>query len=124
MQKFNSLDECRLYWHQLVTAWQESGLTQAEFARRRKVSIKSLSYWVRHNRKLLISKVPKLADAQAVDVPQAHLVSLDHLVDATPKKPSTRTLILRIGRKFRIVIPAGFCPATLGKLVQTLEQLP
>lgn len=124
MQNFNSLDECRLYWHQLVAAWQKSGLTQAEFARLRKVSVKSLSYWVRRNRKLLISKVPKLADVQVGRSHQVKLVSLSHLVDSTHKKPSNRTLVLRIGRKFRIAIPAGFCPETLGKVVQTLEKLP
>lgn len=127
MKTFQSLRECRQYWNQMVKNYIQSGLTQAEFARRNTVSIKSLFYWISRSRKkqsFAVQALPaesELASAHA-EKPLVKFVPLPlHAVPRQRIVPAAKRLILRIGGKFRLSIPAGFCPETLANVVRILE---
>ena len=127
MKTFQSLKERRQYWDQAVKNYSQSGLTQAEFARRNAVSIKSLSYWISRSRKNQsfagqgLAAESERAPAPA-EQPLVKFVPLPvHVVSHQGVVPEAKRLILRIGGKFRLSIPAGFCPETLASVVRILE---
>ena len=129
MQKFSSPDACRLFWFQQVAAWQKSGLSQAEFARQRHISIKSLSYWIRRGRKASLSGQNTDQGKQEISAPgksaSAGFVALPVQIALRPQEtPPAGKLTLRIGAEYRITIPPDFCPETLERVVRTLRQLP
>lgn len=129
MQKFSSPDACRLYWFQQVAAWQKSGLSQAEFARQRNVSIKSLSYWIRRVRKGSLSGQTADQGKKEICSPakpaSVGFVALPVQIASHPLKTQpVGKLTLRIGAQYRITIPPGFCPEALEKVVRTLRHLP
>jgi len=45
MEKRGSLEERRGFWEQHLREWKSSGVSQAEFCRRNKLSLKSFVYW-------------------------------------------------------------------------------
>lgn len=129
MQKFSSPDACRLYWFQQVSAWQKSGLSQAEFARQRHISLKSLSYWIRRGRKGNSPEQNFDQGRKEISVPEkpasAGFVALPVQIALRPQKtPPVGKLTLRIGAEYRIIIPPDFCTETLEKVVRALRQLP
>ena len=127
MKTFQSLRECRQYWNQVVKNYSQSGLSQAEFARRNAVSIKSLFYWIsRHRKKQSFAVLGLTAEGKCVSAPAEQplvkFVPLPvHVVPHQRVVPTAKRLILRIGGKFRLSIPAGFCPETLASVVRILE---
>lgn len=52
MDLFGNLAQRRGYWKCHLSAWRKSGLSQAEYARQRKISPKSLSYWAQRSGKV------------------------------------------------------------------------
>ena len=139
MEVFESLGQRRRYWGRVVSAWQKSGLTQAEFCRQKVISPKSISYWVRQARKgkragLLLSAgeggtggQSDLPAVQFVAIPPALVTEPQNLgrPGATPPKNSSGgKLVLRIGKNFRVTIPADFSPEALATVVRILEGQP
>lgn len=128
MQKFASPHACRMYWFQQVSAWQKSGLSQAEFARQRHISIKSLSYWIRRDRKTRLPEQNADQGKKEISGPvksgSAGFIALPVQIALRPQQtPPAGQLTLRIGAEYRITIPSDFCSETLEKVVRTLRQL-
>ncbi len=128
----------------LVADFEQSGLTQAAYARRHGVSDKSISYWVRRIRNLRIS-AQGLPSAPA---PQA-TPSLVHVANVGPegaispvRDPSPLSMTMTepvpprlprvgagVGIEIRcgtrsLVVGPGFDRELLGEVVRFLEELP
>jgi hypothetical protein len=110
-----------LRWNALLNDFRRSGLTQAEFCRRRQVSLHSF-------RKHLYQPGPSQT-AASDDRPAAaadhHFLPVTIRPDPTPPitdSPCHLELILRDGR--RIAVAPGFDPLTLRRLIAVVEQPP
>ena len=139
MKVFQSLVERRQHWQGVVSTWRKSGLSQAEFCRQKGLSPKSLSYWARRGRGgrpvnrsssgprdgMPVGQQDHSA-VRFVPIPSA-LVVADQKPEGTvvppPKAPSSGQFLLRIGRRFRLTIPADFRPEGLAAVVRILEGL-
>lgn len=126
---------CEPDWPTVVAEFRRSGLTQAEFCRRRHLPIDAFRYRLygpRHRRRRPIAPDPQAA-------PSASLASkpgrsstpqfLPVLVRPRPITPAQHLhsqapapLELVLGNQQLVRIPAGFDPATLGLLLDLLEQ--
>lgn len=110
-----------LRWNALLNDFRRSGLTQAEFCRRRDISLHSL-------RKRLYSPRPAQAhspDARPAATADPHFVPVTILPDPNPPispPPSCIELILADGR--RIAVAPGFDADTLRRLLAVLEATP
>jgi hypothetical protein len=110
-----------LCWKALLNDFRRSGLTQAEFCRRRHISLHSF-------RKHLYQPQPSQT-ASSDDRPAAaadhHFLPVTILPDPTPSIPASPPhleLILPNGR--RIAVAPGFDPLTLRRLIAALEGPP
>ena len=110
-----------LRWNALLNDFRRSGLTQAEFCRRRQISLHSF-------RKHLYQPRPS-QNASRDDRPAApadhHFLPVTVLADPTPPStdsPSHLELILPNGR--RIAVAPGFDPLTLRRLIAAVENPP
>jgi hypothetical protein len=110
-----------LRWKSLIPEFRRSGLTQAEFCRRRQISLHSF-------RKHLYPPRPS-RPTPSDDCPPAiaalHFLPVTIRPDPIPAiegSPSHLELILSNGR--RIAVPPGFDPQTLRRLVTVLEGPP
>ena len=110
-----------LCWKSLLNEFRRSGLTQAEFCRRRRISLHSF-------RKHLYQPRPS-QPTSGDDHPSAgagpHFVPVTILPDPTPSitDPSSHLeLILPNGR--RIAVAPGFDPRTLRRLIAAVEGAP
>ena len=110
-----------LRWKALLNDFRRSGLTQAEFCRRRQVSLHSF-------RKHLYPPRPAQTVSSDHRPPAAadhHFLPVTILSDPTPAStdpPSHLELILPNGR--RIAVAAGFDPQTLRRLIAVVEGTP
>jgi len=110
-----------LRWKALLNDFRRSGLTQAEFCRRRQISLHSF-------RKHLYQPEPTRtasSDHRPATPADHHFLPVTILPDPTP--PSTDSsshleLILPNGR--RIAVAPGFDPQTLRRLIATVEGPP
>ena len=126
----------RREWEKILKAWKQSKLTGPEFANQYGLNHLSLYRWstklgsgksqddCRKSEPFTQNKAPEEAKSspfalRIVPVPE-HLLSP---VDEAPRPRKVPSLSLVIGRRFRVVVPDGFSPGTLGKLIQTLEAL-
>ncbi len=108
-------------WDALLNDFRRSGLTQAEFCRRREISLPSFrNHLYKPNR----SKSPSSNDRSAAGVgPRFLPVSI--IPDPTPSIPVSQPhleFILSNGR--RIAVAPGFDPQTLRHLIAVVEERP
>ena len=110
-----------LRWKALLNDFRRSGLTQAEFCRRRQISLHSF-------RKQLYQPHPSQT-ASSNDHPAAaadhHFLPVTILPDPIPSitdSPPHLELILPNGR--RIAVAADFDPQTLRRLIAVVEEHP
>jgi hypothetical protein len=110
-----------LRWKALLNDFRRSGLTQAEFCRRRQISLHSF-------RKHLYQPRPS-QPASSDDRPSAgadpHFLPVTILPNPTPSipaSPSRLELILSNGH--RIAVAPGFDPETLRRLITVVEGCP
>lgn len=109
------------YWRRLVAAWEKSGLSQAEFCRRRKVKAVNFGWWKRKLESTSKSHPrtnrsgsnrtkpsPKSAKPQFVEF---------RMTDATAAP--AYEVVLRGGRVLRL--PQQFDPAVVARLVVAVE---
>jgi DNA-binding transcriptional regulator YiaG len=121
----------------LVSEFESSGLSQADFARQRGLSEKSVSYWVRRVRAMK-------AEAGAAVTARPEVATLVQVAEVTPagqvvamtrgEEPSPAPLpVLRVGVGIGIevrvggrslVVGPGFDRQLLRELVETLEGMP
>jgi len=124
-------------WKEILTEWKKSGLTGPDFSRRHGLNHLSLYRWSSRlgfgkqhqgsaasesfTRAQTSATNPLLATPtlRIIPVPEHILPS----VDGSLGHRKSTSLSLVVGRRFRVVVPDGFSPATLGKLIQTLEAL-
>jgi hypothetical protein len=110
-----------LCWKALLNDFRRSGLTQAEFCRRRQISLHSF-------RKHLYQPRPAQtasSDHRPVTPADPHFLPVTILPDPTPAitDPTAHLeLILKNGR--RIAVAPGFDPHTLRRLIATVEGPP
>ena len=110
-----------LRWNALLNDFRRSGLTQAEFCRRRQISLHSF-------RKHLYQPLPsKLApgDDRSSACADHHFLPVtivpDPILSITASQPHLE-LILSNGR--RIAVAPGFDPQTLRRLITVVEERP
>jgi hypothetical protein len=110
-----------LRWKALLNDFRRSGLTQAEFCRRRQISLHSF-------RKHLYQPRPS-QPAPSDDRPSAtadrHFLPVTIRPDPIPSiaaSPSHLELVLSNGR--RIAVAPGFDPETLRRLITVVEDRP
>ncbi len=107
-KQIKSKEEKRRYWQGHIESWRQSGLSQAEYCRRNSLPIKSFGYWKRRN--------SKSSRGQLNFFP---LVLSNPVV-----MPGHTSLQLTLQEKrFIIAIEEDFSPATLKKLILSLEEL-
>jgi hypothetical protein len=128
------------YWRQLVAQWQKSGLSQAEFCRRRRIKAVSFGWWKRKlqglgkNRRRRVdpstgrARTRRDADFLEVALPDGILaassvgstsstVSRTRL--ASPIGPSRYEIALSGGRVIRL--PQDFDPSVVFQLIAVVE---
>jgi hypothetical protein len=110
-----------LRWNALLNDFRRSGLTQAEFCRRRHVSLHSFR---KHLYQPRPSK-PAPSDDRSSASPDRHFLPVtiiaDPILSITASQPHLE-LILSNGR--RIAVAAGFDPQTLRRLISVVEERP
>ena len=110
-----------LRWKALLNDFRRSGLTQAEFCRRRQVSLHSFRKHLYQPR----ASQTAASDDRPAAAADHHFLPVTILPDPTP--PSTDSsshleLILPNGR--RIAVAPGFDPLTLRRLIAAVEGNP
>ena len=106
-----------LRWKALLNDFRRSGLTQAEFCRRRQISLHSF-------RKRLYQPVPPRTASSddrlaAADHPFLPVTILPDPSSAITDPPAHLELVLPNGR--RIAVAPGFDPQTLRRLIAVVE---
>jgi hypothetical protein len=119
------------YWQRLVAAWEESGLSQAEFCRRRDVSAGSFAWWKRRlggtakqarkrvGRNADRSPSRKHANFAEVALPKSAFPVDSTPAPATPVEMSGYEIALNGGRVIRL--PHNFDPVVVAQLVGAME---
>lgn len=100
------------FWFQHIQQWQQSGLSQAEYARQQTLSIKSFGYYRRRYAQKTIDKAP--ASLLPVNVS-------NDKPDDSSAQPSGSGITLTSPTGFRIELAPGFNPQTLQAVLRTLE---
>jgi hypothetical protein len=122
-------------WSAILADFQRSGLTQAEFCRRRQISVSSFRSWLyglRHGIPTAgpsESRCPAAISAPARSSPPAFLPVL---VRPEPRIPavdphvsqSPALLEVVVSERHSVRIQPGFDPATLHQLLDVLEDRP
>ena len=105
----NNLDRSgrQRFWEKHLAQWNAAELSQAEYCRLNKISIKSFQYW---NRK-----------SKRKDAPPA-LVEVS-IAKPLPVLSALPQLCLVIGQHYRIEIGKGFDAEDLERVVRMLERL-
>jgi hypothetical protein len=110
-----------LRWNALLNDFRRSGLTQAEFCRRRQISLHSFR---KHLYQPLPSK-PAPSDDRSSAGAEHHFLPVTILPDPIPPITASQShleLILSNGR--RIAVAPGFDPRTLRNLIAVVEERP
>jgi len=96
------------FWKNHITQWSSTSLSQVEYCRLNKISIKSFQYWKRKSKG---SSSPAL-----IEVPLPKSLP-------TPLLPTHPALCLVIGHQYRVEIGRGFDSEDLERLVRTLGRI-
>ncbi len=107
------MSEKQQFWFQHIEQWQQSGLSQAEYARQQKLSIKSFGYYRRRYRQ---QSAPDKKPTPLLPVTVANIET-----NSPPAQPGTTGITLTSPSGFRIELAPGFDPQTLRTVLQTLE---
>jgi transposase len=110
-----------LRWNALLNDFRRSGLTQAEFCRRRQISLHSF----RKHLYLPSPSQPTPSDDRSPANPDHHFLPVTILPDPIPSITASQPhleLILSNGR--RIAVAPGFDPQTLRRLISVVEERP
>lgn len=97
------------YWRAHVERFESSGLTQRAYCNRHGLSMSSLHRW----RRLLANKRP----SRSVEI-----VPIGQLLTKLPAPPPTCDALTLVAGRYRVEIPDGFSPATLGAVLDLLER--
>jgi hypothetical protein len=106
MAAIHSRSGRRQFWADHINECAASGLTQVEYCRANKISLKSFQYWKRISKQ---SVAPALVE---VPLPKSFRIA-----------PPCPQLCLVVGRQYRIEIGRGFDPEDLERVVRMLGRL-
>jgi hypothetical protein len=109
--KNGSLDMKRRYWAGHISAWKEGFLSQAEYCRRQRISIKSFQYWK--------SKLVGFEEIKLVPVP-AGIVPGRKFSEFIQTREPGRKLVLHIGERYRLDIEKGFDEEIFSRVIGLL----
>jgi len=99
------------YWQKHISQWSESGLTQAEYCRRNKLSAAAFHWWKRHLQKKLMARKKPPTPMQFVEV---HSVPPIHA-----GRNETYEVVLSRGRAIRV--DRDFDSDVLKRLIAVVE---
>lgn len=122
----------RKQWEERVARWQESGLSAKEFAAEAGINHCTLAYWKYRLRKEGAAQdtSPAVASSSGfVEVPKAEVVVVQRkrtrgdaaLRRAGQAAQVSQPLEVRLPGGVSVVVPTGFDPATLKRLLAVLE---
>jgi len=117
----SNLDK-RVFWRRHISAWRESGLSQAAFCRKYDLKAFQFSYW-----KKQIANNGEAGDCGVGGAPVT-LVQLPLKTQVMEQDeghvPSKAVPVeLRVAGRYPVTIPDGFDPGNLKRLIQLLESL-
>ena len=101
----------KTYWQEHIQAWEQSGLSQADFCKARSLALSTFQYWRR--------KIGQGCNDSPRFYPLAIMPSIEALDKSSPG-------ILRVilgDRRFVLEIAEDFSEKALKKLIVILEQL-
>lgn len=128
------------YWRQLVSAWEESGLSQADFCRRRRIKAVTFGWWKRKlrgtgrkrrrrvhrgagkpwtRRDVGFVEVALPGGVLAADSVGSASSNVPRTRIASPIGPSRYEIALSGGRVIRL--PQDFDPAVVSRLIAVVE---
>jgi len=119
------------YWERLVAAWEKSGLSQAEFCRRRGVKVSAFAWWKRQlrgrtkkvrrrgRRDMGGPKSRRRAGFAEVALPKAMLNVASRGMSTFEVGSSGYEIVLLSGRLIRL--PQGFDPSVVAPLITAVE---
>jgi len=119
-----------IYWSAIIADFHRSGLTHVEFCRRRQISIHSFRHWLYRRRPHLRPTPSVPAPTPAIPHPTPAFLPVRirpepiPVVIGSPDAPTAPPLELVLADDRRIRVPTGFDPATLHRLLDTLERRP
>ncbi len=109
------------YWRRLVAAWEKSGLSQAEFCRRRQVQAVNFGWWRRHLEST--SKSPprtnRSGSSRKGSSPRSAKPQFVEFRMTEATAAPAYEVVLRGGRVLRL--PPQFDPAVVAQLVVAVE---
>lgn len=108
----------RRFWHAHVRAWARSGLSQSEYCRRRGLSRSLFGYW-----KKRLRPEDAAREAASVQLVAVEPRVVEAAVGAVSRERGPAVLAVRVGDRYRVEVGDGFSPATLVRLVRTIESL-
>ena len=107
-QSKSSQEFKRDFWQKQIKSWKRSGLSQKQYCRSRSLALSTFCYWKRR----LSNQQPATPKFYPLAIP------------VSPLEPTESSLMILVGEKqFQVQIKKDFSPATLKKLIATLEQL-
>ena len=102
-------EQKRQYWLNHVEAWQNSGLSQAEYARRHKLSGKTFNYHKRRHCKVLVENIPTQSVVPVVvETPEVSNV------------PLASGITLSMSQGIKVELEPGFDADCLKRLLEVL----
>jgi hypothetical protein len=110
-----------LRWNALLNDFRRSGLTQAEFCRRRQISLHSFRKHLYQPR----PPMPVPGDDRSPATTDHHFLPVTILPDPIPSITASRPhLELILSNGCRIAVAPGFDPQTLRRLIAVVEEHP
>lgn len=125
------MSERAKYWRRLIGEWKRSGLSQAEFCRRREVNVGSFAWWKsrigntanQHRRRVgrNASRSParEVADFVELALPKGTRAARSLAPSTFGVGPCGYEIVLSNGRVIRL--PHNFDPAVVAQLVTAME---
>jgi hypothetical protein len=109
-----------LRWNALLNDFRRSGLTQAEFCRRRQVSLHSFRKHLYQPRPSTSQPTP--SDDRSATNPDRHFLPVTILPDPIPSITASQPhLEVILSNGCRIAVSPGFDPQTLRRLISVVE---
>ena len=100
--------EKRHFWQAHIDSWQQSGLSQTEYTRQHKLSVKSFAYY-----KTRYSEITESAQDQPVKMNPL-------LIDEPAGLPDHSGITLTTQQGYKLDVPPGFHQDTLRQLLVVL----
>jgi hypothetical protein len=107
------------HWRGLINDFQRSGMTHAEFCRRREISLHTFRKRL-YGQKALAPGLERKAELVPPEPTRFVPVTLTPPGDIPPV-PATDPLAILLPGGWRIVVGEGFDPETLRRLIDTIE---